>query len=59
VDDQAGQLRFNFINSNHAKLPFGSPVIIVQTEDEILLDYLTGQEPESGITKVFQELMEV
>ena len=32
VDSQAGQLRFNFINSNHDKLPFGSRQNLVTME---------------------------
>ncbi len=58
VDEQAGQLRFNFINSNHDKLPFRSQLTLVTTENEILTDYLTRREIDSGTTKVFKELID-
>lgn len=46
-DEQAGQLRFNFINSNHKKLPFNCPLRKVESELEILKqlqesDYSSG-----------------
>ena len=59
VDGQAGQLRFNFINSNHDKLPFGSQLTFVTKENEILTDYLTRRHSDSGTTKVFKELIVV
>ncbi|MFN7610186.1 MAG: hypothetical protein ACK5QX_04510 [bacterium] len=59
VDGQSGQLRFNFINSNHDKLPFGSQLTFVTTEDEILTDYLTRRHSNCGTTKVFKELIAV
>ena len=59
VDGQAGQLRFNFINSNHDKLPFGSQLTFVTIENEILTDYLTRRNSDSGTTKVFKELIAV
>jgi hypothetical protein len=57
VDGQAGQLKFNFINSNHDKLPFGSQLTFVTIENEILVDYLTRRHSDSGTTKVFKELI--
>jgi hypothetical protein len=59
VDGQAGQLRFNFINSNHDKLPFGSQLTLVTMEHEILTDYLTRPHTYFGTTKVFKELIAV
>jgi hypothetical protein len=59
VDGQAGQLRFNFINSNHEKLPFRSQLTFVTKEDEILTDYLTRPHTYLGTTKVFKELIVV
>ena len=59
VDGQAGQLRFNFINSNHDKLPFGSQLTLVTMENEILTDYLTRPHTYLGTTKVFKELIVV
>ena len=59
VDGQAGQLRFNFINSNHGKLPFGSQLTFATIEKEILTDYLTRRNSDSGTTKVFKELIAV
>ena len=41
-DDQAGQLRFNFINSNHDKLPFRCKLIFVDSEKEIIDDFLNS-----------------
>lgn len=46
-DEQSGQLRFNFINSNHPKLPFCCPLHKVTSEQEIVRqfqesDYLNG-----------------
>ena len=59
VDGQAGQLRFNFINSNHDKLPFRSQLTLVTMENEILTDYLTRPHTYHGTTKVFKELIAV
>lgn len=59
ADGQAGQLRFNFINSNHDKLPFGSQLTLVTMENEILTDYLTRPHTYLGTTKVFKELIVV
>jgi hypothetical protein len=59
VDGQAGQLRFNFINSNHDRLPFGSQLTFVAIEKEILTDYLTRRCSDSQMTKVFKELIAV
>lgn len=41
-DDQAGQLRFNFINSNHKALPFACPLEVVDTSREIVSDFLSS-----------------
>jgi hypothetical protein len=59
IDGQAGQLRFNFVNSNHTKLPFRSPLTLVTKENEILTDYLTRPHTYFGTTKVFKELIAV
>jgi len=59
VDGQAGQMRFNFINSNHEKLPFKSQLDFVTKENEILTDYLTRPLRYLGTTKVFKELIVV
>ncbi len=42
-DEMAGQLRFNFINSNHPNLPFGSKLILVDSEKEIIEKYLKAE----------------
>jgi hypothetical protein len=42
-DEMAGQLRFNFINSNHTKLPFGAKLIVVDSEKEIIAEYLNAE----------------
>lgn len=39
-DKMAGQLRFNFINSNHTRLPFTSNLKSVEIEEEIVEDFL-------------------
>ena len=36
------QLRFNFINSNHDKLPFRCKLIFVDSEKEIIDDFLNS-----------------
>jgi|SRR6185436_4009318 len=41
-DEQAGHLRFNFINSNHDKLPFGCELVFVNNEKEILDSFLNS-----------------
>ena len=41
-DEQAGQLRFNFINSNHDKLPFRCKLVFVDSEKEIIDDFLNS-----------------
>jgi len=59
IDGQAGQLRFNFVNSNHNKLPFRSRLTLGTKENEILTDYLTRPHTYFGTTKVFKELIAV
>ncbi len=39
-DEMAGQLRFNFINSNHSKLPFGCKLTHLDRPEEIVDKYL-------------------
>jgi hypothetical protein len=39
-DEMAGQLCFNFINSNHDKLPFGCRLIMTDRPEEIVDQYL-------------------
>jgi len=41
-DEQAGQLRFNFINSNHKNLPFKSEVQLVESESSIIKGFLAS-----------------
>lgn len=41
-DEQAGQLRFNFINSHHDKLPFGCKISFVDSEQEIIDDFINS-----------------
>ena len=53
--EQAGQLRFNFINSNHDRLPFSSQLTFADKEKEILNDYLNKRHSET--TKVFKEII--
>lgn len=43
MDEMAGQLRFNFINSNHEKLPFGCNLNVVETETEIIDSFLCSK----------------
>jgi len=42
-DEQASQIRFNLINSNHKNLPFGVTVKLVKTQKEIIQDYLKSK----------------
>jgi hypothetical protein len=42
-DAQASQLKFNFINSNHVKLPFRTLINLVQSENEIIQDFLNSK----------------
>ena len=42
-DEMAGQLRFNFINSNHDKLPFGCKINHTDRPEEIVDKYLKSQ----------------
>lgn len=42
-DEMAGQLRFNFINSNHLVLPFGCKLKYANKPDEIVEQYLTSR----------------
>mgnify|MGYP005758564489 CR=1 FL=1 len=39
-DEQAGNLHFNFINSNHQKLPFNSEIELVADEASIVEEFL-------------------
>lgn len=55
-DEIAGQLRFNFINSLHQKLPFGCNISLVDNEMEIITDFLHSNYLQ-GI--VWQELIAV
>ena len=41
-DELAGQLRFNFLNSNHVKLPFAGEIVFVNNEQEIINDFLNS-----------------
>jgi hypothetical protein len=59
VDEQAGQLRFNFVNSNHTKLPFRAPQIFTDKEDDILSDYLIRRRTDFKEVKIFKELITV
>ena len=62
-DEQACQLRFSLINSNHKKLPFNSKIIFVNNEDEIIDTFLNSEyhdgipfeELQDGDIKDFQE----
>ncbi len=42
-DEMAGQLRFNFINSNHGKLPFVCKLKNIDRPEEIIDKYLKSQ----------------
>lgn len=55
-DEQAAQLRFNLINSNHQELPFGAKVNFVNSEDAIIDEFLSD-ENHNGIP--FSELEEI
>jgi hypothetical protein len=41
-DEQAGQFRFNFINSHHQNLPFGCSLVFVSDEKEIIENFLSS-----------------
>jgi hypothetical protein len=41
-DEMSGQLRINFINSNHARLPFGCDIEFVADEREIISLFLSN-----------------
>jgi hypothetical protein len=59
IDEQAGQLRFNFINSNHNKLPFSASLAFVAKEGEILSEYLSRTKSHTNIVRVYKELIVV
>jgi hypothetical protein len=42
-DEQAGILNFNFINSNHQKLPFNSEIELVANELFIIAEFLSSK----------------
>jgi hypothetical protein len=54
-DEQAGQLRFNFINAKHNKLPFRAPLTFVDKEEVILSNYLNRQQADGETVKVYIE----
>ncbi len=43
VDEQAGNLNFNFINAKHSKLPFSAILEIVSSIEVILNNFLGSQ----------------
>lgn len=55
IDKQVGQLRFNFINSNHKNLPFKAQVTLVQTEDEVISEYMKLQFENFSSIQVYTE----
>ena len=42
-DEMAGQLRLNFINSNHSELPFGADLEFTSHEDDIINEFLHSE----------------
>lgn len=48
IDEQAGQLHFNFINSNHAELPFGCNIITTDNMESIITEYLEFPDKYNG-----------
>jgi len=42
-DEMAGQLRLNFINSNHSELPFGANLEFTSNEVEIIDEFLHSE----------------
>ncbi len=42
-DDQACQLRFNVINSNHKRLPFSAPIELADGEEQIIRRFLASE----------------
>ncbi len=42
-DEMAGQLRINFINANHSKLPFGAELEFTSNEVEIVNGFLESE----------------
>jgi hypothetical protein len=57
IDQQAGQLRFNFINSNHRSLPFKAQLTFSQTEVQIVAEYLKLQFGTFNSVEVYMELI--
>jgi hypothetical protein len=53
VDAMAGQIRFNFINSNHNQLPFGCKLKFTERPEEIIMQYLTSTHREGIPWKEF------
>jgi hypothetical protein len=45
-DAMAGQIRFNFINSNHDQLPFGCKLKFTERPEEIIMQYLNSTHQE-------------
>jgi hypothetical protein len=45
-DEMAGQLRFNFINSNHSRLPFSCKLKYTDTPKEIVDQYMKSKNHE-------------
>lgn len=57
-DQQSGQLRLNFINSNHHNLPFGCALTIVESETEIIHDFLNSKYLEGVSFSELEDLTE-
>lgn len=55
-DEQAMQLRFNFINSNHSKLPFTAEYTLVENAEDIIKDFLTPTDEPLKLD-VFQQII--
>jgi hypothetical protein len=56
---QAGQIRFNLINSNHRKLPFDAPLTFVDREEEILSEFLAKRGSADRGIKIYRELLSI
>ena len=57
-DEMAGQLRFNFINSNHNKLPFGCNLEFVETEKIIVDNFIESYRIENVSPNDYNENQE-
>ncbi|GGB65022.1 hypothetical protein GCM10007424_01160 [Flavobacterium suaedae] len=58
IDEQAGQLRFNFINSNHKELPFGCSIVTTDNIKFIISEYIEFPDKYKGFID-FSDLIDI